>query len=123
MQNSLLFRQVDLEANDIAILDLAFAESKFAFHEFDEAWFNFLCICKIARKLNQTKWANRYLEEFQRSSRRPAHLFVDDWDEIANFTCSVHVHLSSAMDGLFRRIKVLKEYNNRIRRGIRLAAN
>lgn len=63
---------------------------------------------------------NRYLEEFQRSSRRPAHSFVNDWDEIANLTCSRHVYLSGAVEGLFRRIEVLEEYHDRLWRRIRL---
>lgn len=67
--------------------------------------------------------ANHYLEEFQRSSRRPAHSFVNDWDEVANLIGFGHVNLSSAMEGLFRRIKVLEKYHNRLRREVRLIAN
>ena len=66
---------------------------------------------------------NRYLEKFQRSSRCPAHSFVNDRDEIPNLIRFGHIYLSSTEEGLFRRIIVLKEYHNRLRRNIRLAVN
>lgn len=122
MEGLLFFWQVNLETNNVAILDLTLAERQFGFHEFDHAWFDFLYMHNI-KNSQSYKMGSRYLEQFQRSTRRPAHSFINDWSQITNLTCFRHVYLSSAIEGLFRRIKMLKEYHNRLWRGIRLAAN
>ena len=75
------------------------------------------------KKFKQIKMAKYYLEEFQCSSRRPAHSFVNDWDEIANLTRFEHVYLSNTMEGLLRSIKVFEEYHNRLLRRIGLPEN
>lgn len=38
----LFIRKFNLEANDIAVLNLALNESRLCLHELDHAWFNFL---------------------------------------------------------------------------------
>ena len=99
--NALLLGHIDLEADDVAVLDLALEEGGLHLHELDHVGLDLLV-------------------DLERGRGRVAHALVDHHREVEDAHVAVDVEMADAGKRLVRDVKVLDEDHYRRLGAVRL---